>query len=44
MLPENADQRAETVRAALTPLILRLPEHLRRWLTWDQGTEMAQHA
>jgi IS30 family transposase len=38
------DKRAETVREALTALILRLPEHLRRSLTWDQGSEMAQHA
>ena len=43
MLAKIADQRAETVRAAITELILRLPEHLRRSLTWDQGTEMAQH-
>jgi transposase, IS30 family len=44
MLAKVADQRAETVRAAITPLILGLPEHLRRSLTWDQGKEMAQHA
>jgi IS30 family transposase len=44
MLAKVTDQRAETLRAALTPLILRLPEHLRRTLTWDQGKEMAQHA
>jgi transposase, IS30 family len=44
MLARVTDQRAETLRAALTPLILRLPEHLRRTLTWDQGKEMAQHA
>jgi transposase, IS30 family len=43
MLAKVTDQRAETLRAALTPLILRLPEHLRRSLTWDQGGEMAQH-
>jgi len=43
MLGRIADQRAETVRQALTALILRLPEHLRRSLTWDQGREMAQH-
>ena len=44
MLAKVSDQRAETLRAALTPLIQRLPEHLRRTLTWDQGKEMAQHA
>jgi IS30 family transposase len=44
MLAKVSDQRAETLRAAITPLILRLPEHLRRTLTWDQGKEMAHHA
>src|SRR5690606_8555874 len=44
MLAKITDQRAETLRAAITPLILRLPEHLRRTLTWDQGREMAHHA
>jgi transposase, IS30 family len=43
MLGRITDQRAETVREALTALILRLPEHLRLSLTWDQGKEMAQH-
>jgi transposase, IS30 family len=44
MLGRVTDKRAETVRHAVTELILRLPEHLRRSLTWDQGTEMAEHA
>jgi transposase, IS30 family len=36
--------RAEAVRDAITAVITTLPQHLRRSLTWDQGTEMAQHA
>jgi IS30 family transposase len=43
MLARIADQRAETVRDAVATLIGRLPEHLRLSLTWDQGSEMAQH-
>ena len=35
---------AEAVRDAMTAKILTLPEALRRSITWDQGTEMAQHA
>ena len=36
--------KAEDVRIALTDTIKKLPEHLWQSLTWDQGTEMAQHA
>jgi len=43
LLGRITNQRAETVREALTALVLRLPEHLRLSLTWDQGREMAQH-
>ena len=43
MLARVANQRAETVREAIVAQIIRLPEHLRRSLTWDQGREMAQH-
>lgn len=35
---------AESVRVALTTSIQRLPEQLRRTLTWDRGKEMAEHA
>lgn len=35
--------RAEAVRDALAATILKLPASLRRSLTWDQGSEMAQH-
>jgi len=40
-LPEGA--RAEPVRLALSQSIETLPEQLRRSLTWDRGTEMAEH-
>ncbi len=35
---------AIAVRDGLLATITALPEHLRKTLTWDQGTEMAQHA
>jgi IS30 family transposase len=35
---------AEAVCNAITRTIITLPEELRRSLTWDQGTEMAQHS
>jgi IS30 family transposase len=35
---------AEAVRDAIASAMMTLPEQLRRSLTWDQGTEMAQHA
>jgi IS30 family transposase len=44
MLFQIPDNTAESVRVALTDTVKRLPEHLWKSLTWDQGTEMAQHA
>ena len=41
-LPEGRDSTA--VIGVLTELAGRLPEHLRRSLAWDQGSEMAEHA
>jgi IS30 family transposase len=39
-----AGHGADAVRAGITALMLPLPPQLRRSLTWDQGSEMAQHA
>jgi IS30 family transposase len=44
MLFRVPDNTAESVRVALTDTVKKLPEHLWKSLTWDQGTEMAQHA
>ena len=41
--PALAGHGAEAVRGAIVSTITTLPEQLRRSLTWDQGTEMAQH-
>jgi IS30 family transposase len=37
------DSTTETVTARIAEQIVRLPEHLRRSLTWDQGSEMSRH-
>jgi IS30 family transposase len=39
-----AGHGAEAVRDAIASAITTLPRELRRSLTWDQGSEMAQHA
>ena len=41
-LPDNRSSAA--VIPVLSDLISRLPEQLRRSLTWDNGSELAQHA
>jgi IS30 family transposase len=41
-LPES--RASEQVIDVLTGLMRRLPTELRKTLTWDQGSEMAQHA
>jgi len=40
-LPEN--RTALTVSTAMIKAMNTLLEQLRRWVTWDQGREMAQH-
>jgi IS30 family transposase len=40
-LPDG--DKAEQVRPALAAAVARLPEQLRRSLTWDQGRGMAEH-
>ena len=42
--PPLAGHGAEAVRDAIAAKIGTLPAQLRRSLTWDQGSEMAQHA
>ena len=38
------DHTAETVAAAMIEEMKDLPDHLRRSITWDRGTELAQYA
>jgi IS30 family transposase len=42
--PALAGHGAEAVRDAIAAAITTLPDQLRRSLTWDQGSEMSQHA
>src|SRR3954464_15872732 len=42
--PALAGHGAEAVRDAITRNITKLPEALRKSLTWDQGAEMSEHA
>lgn len=42
--PAVAGHGAEAVRDAIAAAITKLPDQLRKSLTWDQGAEMAQHA
>jgi IS30 family transposase len=43
MLAKVANRDSRSVVTALIALAERLPEELRRSLTWDRGSEMAQH-
>ena len=42
--PALSGHGAEAVRDAIARTIITLPKELRRSLTWDQGTEMAEHS
>jgi IS30 family transposase len=42
--PALAGHGAQAVREAITRAMVSLPERLRQLLTWDQGSEMSQHA
>jgi IS30 family transposase len=44
LFPLPDGHTAEAVRVALAETVQRLPEHLWKSLTWDQGKEMAQLA
>lgn len=42
--PPLAGHGAEAVRDAIVRAMITMPEQLRRSLTWDQGSELSQHA
>ena len=42
--PALAGLGAEAVRDAITKAMTSLPNQFRKSLTWDQGTEISQHA
>ena len=44
LFPLPDQNTAAAVRTQLAATVQRLPEHLWKSLTWDQGKEMAQHA
>ena len=44
LFPLPDGNTADAVRVALEATVKRLPDHLWKSLTWDQGKEMAQHA
>jgi IS30 family transposase len=43
LFPLSDGFTAQSMRPALTAAVGRLPQQLRRSLTWDQGKEMAEH-
>ncbi len=44
MLIKVENKSTQHVANAISENVLRLPGHLARSLTWDQGTEMASHS
>ncbi len=43
LLHLDGDRTAETVRNAMADAMAKLPELIRKSITWDQGREMAEH-